>query len=162
MRLFIGIKLDTKAIKKIDSYMNYLYQTGVRGTYTKTNNIHLTLEFLGEVDKDKVNKLIDIINSIDISKLDYLEMDKTKMLKSIITLNVVKSDSLLEVQKDLHLKLKESGFILQERPYSPHITLVREASKNLEENIKVVSPVSKIILFESVRINNSLVYKELN
>ena len=84
------------------------------------------------------------------------------MLKSIITLNVVKSDSLLVVQKDLHLKLKESGFILQERPYAPHITLVREASKNLEENIKVVSPVSKITLFESVRINNSLVYKELN
>lgn len=162
MRLFIGIKLDTKAIKKIDSYMNYLYQTGVRGTYTKTNNIHLTLEFLGEVDKDKVSKLLDIINSVDISKLEYLEIDRTKMLKSIIVLNVLKSDILLEVQKDLHLKLKVNGFNLQERPYSPHITLVREASKSFEENIKVVSVVSKITLFESVRINNSLVYKELN
>ena len=99
MRLFIGIKLDTKAIKKIDSYMNYLYQTGVRGTYTKTNNIHLTLEFLGEVDKDKVNKLIDIINSIDISKLDYLEIDKTKMLKSIITLNA-RHDRMRRKQQD--------------------------------------------------------------
>ncbi len=161
MRLFIGVKLDNKALKKVDNYMNYLYQKGVRGNYTKLANIHLTFAFLGEVSSNKVDELVEIINSVDTSLLKTLTINKIKMLKSIITLNVLKEDNLLNVQKDLANKLNNSGYMLEQREYVPHITLVREASKPIEEDINIISEFTKITLFESVRTNNGLVYVDL-
>jgi len=161
MRLFIGIKLDNKALKKVDNYMNYLYQKGVRGNYTKLANIHLTLAFLGELSSDKVDELLEIINSVDTSLLKNLTINKIKMLKSIITLNVLKEENLLNVQKDLINKLNNSGYKLEQREYVPHITLVRETSKPVEEDINIISEFTKITLFESRRTNNGLVYVDL-
>lgn len=164
MRLFIGIKLDNIAIKKIDKYMGYLYQNGIKGNYTRLSNIHLTLSFLGEQSEEKVEEIIEIIKTIDISKLitEELVITKTKMLKNILSLEVCKTNSLANVQKDLTQKLNDKGYKLETREYTPHITLVRECNKALQENITIKSKIEKITLFESVRVNNSLVYKELN
>ena len=162
MRLFIGIKLDNKALKKVDNYMNYLYQKDVKGNYTKLANVHLTLAFLGDVSSDKVDELLEIINSVDTSSLKSLKINKIKMLKSIITLNVIRENILLNVQKDLTNKLNEKGYKLDQREYVPHITLVREASKTIEEDINIISEFTKITLFESIRTNNGMVYVDLS
>ena len=162
MRLFIGIKLDNKALKKVDNYMNYLYQKGVKGNYTKLANVHLTLAFLGDVSSDKVDELLEIINSVDTNSLKSLKINKIKMLKSIITLNVIRENILLNVQKDLTNKLNEKGYKLDQREYVPHITLVREASKTIEEDINIISEFTKITLFESIRTNNGMVYVDLS
>ena len=50
MRLFIGIKLDDIAIKKVNNYYKYFYSEKVKGNFTDLSNLHLTLSFLGEIN----------------------------------------------------------------------------------------------------------------
>lgn len=170
MRLFIGIKLDEVAHKKVMGIMDNLYSQGFRGNFTNKNNIHLTLSFLGDVDENKVDELIDIINTKDIwenDKNNTLNITKVKTLKDMIVLEVELTKQLQELQAKLANKLKNKGYKLENRPYYPHITLVRQytsiTNKQMENmEIDINSNFKKIILFESKRIRKDLVYISLN
>ena len=50
MRLFIAIELDDSIKKTITGTMHELKKSGVRGSYVASNNLHLTLAFIGEVE----------------------------------------------------------------------------------------------------------------
>lgn len=164
MRVFIGIKLDDITLKKINSYFNLFYSSGVRGNYTKLNNVHMTLAFLGEVSEDKITLLKEIIRSIDISNLKELKLERLSMLKDILIGDIVKSDEITYVHDELIEKLKENNFNVDEKKFSPHLTLVRKAinyDKFIGKELNLKSSVNKITLFESKRINNDLVYIDL-
>lgn len=83
MRLFIGIKIDDKAKKKINSYFNLLYENKVTGNYTKISNLHMTLVFIGEISEDKVEVIKGILRSIEI-KTNVINITKMTMLKDIL------------------------------------------------------------------------------
>lgn len=163
MRVFIGINLDDKTLKKINSYFNLFYSSGVRGNYTKLSNVHMTLAFIGEVNNDQIPLLKKIISDIDISNLTYLTMEKLTMLKDILIAKIQESNEITYVHNELIKKLKENNFNIDEK-FSPHLTLVRKATNYdmfLDRKLDLVSNVNKITLFESRRINNDLVYIDL-
>ena len=64
----------------------------------------------------------------------------------------------------LDKELKEKGFELDNKPYTPHITLGREVVYNADFNIKSITyipidvNVEKITLFESTRVKGVLTY----
>ena len=65
MRLFIAIQLSGEIRNGLSAVRTYLKDHGVRGNYTKTENLHLTLAFIGEYsDPDFV--------------LEVLRSDRTK------------------------------------------------------------------------------------
>lgn len=164
MRLFIGIKLDNQAINKIKAIDNYLYSQSIRGNYTNYNNIHLTLIFLGEVKKENVNKIIEVANSIDTSNLKQITINEVVNFKEMIIAKVRKSQELDSVYNQLFEKLINLHYSIQNRPFFPHITLVRETNQMIGNviNKEIISGVSKVTLFESKRVNNELQYIPLN
>ena len=162
MRLFIGIKLDSKCIKKIDNYYKFFYSENVSGNYTSLENLHLTLYFLGEVDEDRINEIKSIINSVKL-EISELEIIKFTRLKDMLVGEVKKTKELISIYNDLSNKLKQNGFKINENSFYPHITLIRQVNNlkefkfiNSELNLKF--SFNKITLFESTRINNKLVY----
>ena len=48
MRLFIAITLSDAMKDALIDVQNTMYEHGVRGNYTKEENLHLTLAFIGE------------------------------------------------------------------------------------------------------------------
>lgn len=174
MRLFIGIKLDEIALKKVLAIMDSLYQNGIRGNFTNKNNIHLTLSFLGEINENNVSEIINIINDEEIkeiiNKIENLHITKMKPLKDMIVLELELTKSLEQLQKTLTKKLKNKGYRLEDRSYYPHITLVRQYTKssndmyitNIVKDVDIFSTVTKVILFESKRIRKDLIYISLN
>ena len=48
MRLFIGLPLSPEGRKQAADYMTALRKAGVKGTFTRPENLHVTLAFLGE------------------------------------------------------------------------------------------------------------------
>ena len=55
MRLFIAFQLSEDMKRALVSVRNALKKGGARGTFTKTENLHLTLAFIGEYpDPDRV------------------------------------------------------------------------------------------------------------
>lgn len=162
MRLFIGIKFDEKTMVLIDRIQGMLYNEGMKGNFTNKNNIHLTLSFLGEVNNDKVDVLKKIIDSIDVSKINTIDITGIDVLKDMIILNVNKSVELDNIYNDLVNKLSNNNFNIDKRPYFPHVTLVREKNKDYKKELNIKSKFTKITLFESTRINGVLTYIPLN
>ena len=59
MRLFIAIQLSDSIRNSLTAVQTYLRDHGVRGNYTKIENLHLTLAFIGEYsDPDLVLEAI--------------------------------------------------------------------------------------------------------
>lgn len=167
MRAFIGIKLEDKYKKKLENIRSFLIQSKVMGNFTNINNIHLTLCFIGEIKEENVSAIKEMISQIDISELN-IEVSSIKVFKSYLILKVDKNDRLLGIQKKISDELIKQGFNIDRKEFFPHITIVREV-KNVNEkdldsvnkNIKMMSKVSKIELFESKRVNGQLIYISL-
>ena len=49
MRLFIAIQLSDEMKKSLTATLHNLKKQGIKGNYTPTQNLHMTLAFLGEV-----------------------------------------------------------------------------------------------------------------
>ena len=163
MRLFIGIKIDQKAQKKINGYFNFFYENKVSGNYMKLSNLHMTLVFLGETDERKVSTIKDIISNINL-KIDSIKIAKTAMLKDILVGEVVKGPELEEIYQTLKKELKKIGFTFEDGKLYPHVTLIRKVNnqeKFVDKEMNIVSYFDHITLFESKRINNELIYVDL-
>lgn len=167
MRAFIGIKLEDKYKKKLENIRSFLIQSKVMGNFTNINNIHLTLCFIGEIKEENVSAIKEMISQIDISELN-IEVSSIKVFKSFLILKVDKNDRLLGIQKKISDELIKQGFNIDRKEFFPHITIVREVKNvnekdldSLNKNIKMMSKVSKIELFESKRVNGQLIYISL-
>ena len=50
MRLFIAIQLSDEMKKSVISTMHELKKAGVKGSYVPSQNLHVTLAFIGETE----------------------------------------------------------------------------------------------------------------
>lgn len=161
MRIFIGIGLGIEqksAILKVQDELKHI----ASGRFTRVDNLHLTLNFLGEVDAER---LVLVIKAADeaasVTECFNIEFDRLGKFpsgrKSIIWLGVSERRELLDIYSRLSERLELYGFRREERPYSPHLTLAREArlEKPLESlELSAISGtlsqhISEITVYES-------------
>ena len=91
MRAFLGIDFDSVSFKKINNLMLNLSKSGVKGNFTKKDNLHLTLLFLGELNKEEINQVENIMDSIEFSDFT-IEIKKLTSLKDMLVLEVESVD----------------------------------------------------------------------
>lgn len=156
MRTFIGIRLDD-CINEINSLMDRFRGQDSKANYTKLNNIHLTLEFLGEIDAEELRIIEDIFSTLDFTEFS-IELFEVTNLRDLIIIKVKENKHLNSLHYKLKQKLKENGFKLQNRKFFPHITLARKSNLEIDEVISLKSKVNKIYLFHSKRTSGGLHY----
>jgi len=171
MRLFIGLAFD-------DRIKNAVYGVSLQicpmneGDFTKKENLHLTLKFLGEVQ----GSLLPIICSAMLAAVTEqsafsltsarLGSFKGKNGDKTLWLGIDESAGLLNLFELLESALSVSGFAAEIHPLRAHITLARRAVFGDELFSKaaippMIIPVNKVTLFESAGINGELIYKPL-
>lgn len=156
MRAFIGIRLDD-CISNIVSIMDDLRQRDKTANYTLLNNIHITLEFLGEINELEIKKIEDIFSKIYFNSFE-ITLNKVSRFKNMIILGVKQNNVLSNLQGFINKELKLEGFLLENRKYFPHVTLARKSNLEINKDINLQSKVNEVILFSSERINNCLTY----
>lgn len=174
MRLFIGVELaeDVKSI--LENYQNTLKQESYRGNYSRKENLHLTLFFIGETSADDLSLWEGIISDVAKRTSTFaLELAGVNSFvrnrRHIVYVEEKKHKELLNLWDTLIKEINKRGINSQVGEYTSHITLAREAefNKSFDEikkgfvNLKLTSPVQDIILFESTRINGVLTYLPL-
>lgn len=145
MRFFIAIEFNENIKEIISNVQREVLEISDDGNFSRKENIHLTLYFIGQANDNMIEGLKDIIDSsINNFKSFSLNLDRlgffSKKNKKILWIGVKGELNLLyNLHMILEQKLKEKGFPIEERPYTPHITIARQVS--LKENIKELTKI---------------------
>lgn len=172
MKLFIAINLNERIKDYLMTAIHELKKAAVKGNFTHRDNLHLTLIFLGELGPDRAEAVKTVLNRIKGEPFLLSLSDFGKFKRNggdIHWAGVDKSDTLITIQKELASDLKKEGFSLEDRAFSPHLTLGREvrltdpagSPYDALPASKQEMVVSRISLMKSERINGKLVYSEL-
>lgn len=166
MRLFIAILFSRETKERIASIRDSLHEEALRATYTKKENLHLTLDFLGELPASSLGRIRECIDSVECVpfRLTFRQLGRFRRPDGDTWyLAVDGGRELKRLQGDLHKALLEAGFKLEKRPYTAHVTLARRvmvpvSGQPFEAFSEMVGGVSLML---SERIDGQMVYTEL-
>ncbi len=132
MRVFIAVEIsDVDILKKIQRFQENL-QIDVKPT--KINQIHFTLQFLGEIDEEKCEKVKDLLRTITFFQfnLSLKEVGGFPNLKNprIIWIGTDKkgAEKLIKITNEIEMKLTSLGFE-KNKKFKPHLTIFRVKHK---------------------------------
>ncbi len=164
MRLFIAIHFDEKTIAEIGKIRDELRSKASAGRFTRDDNLHLTLVFLGEVDEGLIPAIRHAMNRVSV-ELFILQFSSIGFFNradgQIWWVGIEPNAMLIEVQSFLSRQLAEAGFTMEKRKYTPHLTLGRNIRLKTQPE-KTISPfeyrVGSISLMKSENINGKTIY----
>ncbi|CUH93614.1 RNA 2',3'-cyclic phosphodiesterase [Herbinix luporum] len=174
MRLFTAITFEDQIKDSLWEAMEKLSFNVIKGSFTAKDNLHLTLNFIGETKKIELVKeameeavFAANIKSFNLSIGGFGRFSRRD--GDICFIGVKREENLLGIQKELTNRLKSAGFDLENREYKPHITLarrVRFAGGFRDDElasliVNLSQKVQKISLMKSEHINGRLTYTEI-
>ena len=132
MRVFVAIEISKEEIlKKIQTFQK---NVGIDAKPTKIDQIHFTLEFLGEIDQVKYDQVKDVMEKISFSSFDITlkGVGVFPNLKNprVIWIGIDKNgaEKLIFIANEVGIKLTTLGFE-KEKKFKPHLTVFRVKKK---------------------------------
>lgn len=159
MRLFIAVPLPKGVKQKLLELQQPI--EGIR--WQSREQMHLTLKFVGEVDKKTTSKLRNELDSIShsdffitITGIGYFPEGKQP---KVVWVGIKENVSLEALHKKVEDHCEKIGIDPESRPYKPHVTIGRtkNGSKrvvtsfiNQHKKIRIPDiPISQFALYES-------------
>ncbi len=163
MRLFIAINFEERFVEELVSLQDRLRSAGVSGNYTKKENLHMTLAFVGEYGNP--DDVLCAIESVELKPIT-IRLDGLQLFRDMYFAHVEKNQRLEGYVRKLRRTLAENGIPFDRKKFSPHITLIRKVSfiNGLPEiaGLPVAeTEASRVSLMLSERGKNGMVYTEL-
>ncbi len=133
IRSFIAIELPDELRRELGQLEARL-QSGEqpRVKWVNPNSIHLTLKFLGDIDRDRVGEIIGATEEAVRGTSPFrLKVKDTGVFPNIKRAQVAwvgfsgDVDRLLQLQQRLESGLESLGFAPESRAFTPHLTLAR-------------------------------------
>lgn len=163
MRIFIAIRLTEAFKASIMDAQEGLREQGVRGNFTRPENLHLTLAFIGETDR-----IDDIKAAVASVKLDPFVITTGQLgcfngRSRVLWMGIQGKEKMKTLALRLRKALDERGINYSHGPFQPHITLVRQPTETpLDIKPEDASmTVREIAVMKSERIDGRLVYTTL-
>lgn len=128
MRIFIAVNFPPDVRKQLAFIAEELRKHSSGGRFVKEELFHLTLEFMGNLDEEEVQRLIRLFHDFTFPSfyLQFYGLGSFKKQKGKTWwLGIKDSSELSALKADLHDRLGEAGFPLEERIFRPHVTLGR-------------------------------------
>lgn len=161
MRLFIAIRFPGNIKDALSDTMADMRRQGVCGNFSRTENLHLTLAFLGEVESPEgILRAMDRINAAPIR----LDLGEGGSFGDLYWVGFKESPELKDYVKRLRVQLKKDGIWFDSKAFRPHITILRKARHTEKLQLhtrKETFTASKVSLMKSERIEGKLTYTEI-
>lgn len=175
MRLFTAILFNTDIEEALYQTEERLRSQSKSGTFTGKENLHLTVNFIGETKRLEEVKasMRSAVNKIAAGSFFLTIGGFGKFRRregDIYWVGVEREATLWKLQKELAKELIEAGFYdIDDMEYTPHLTLGRRVivkegfnAKDMEASITPMKmKVAKISLMQSERLGGKLVYTEI-
>ena len=164
MRLFAAILLSPDMVSALCRVQDALRRRGVEGNYTRAENLHLTLAFIGDYpDPDAV---LEALGELRFAPF-RLELDGLGAFGELWWAGLKESRELDALVRRLRHALADAGIPFDRKPFRPHITLIRKPCfpRRVElasvELPQTASPVERVSLMLSTRGRAGMIYTEL-
>lgn len=177
MRLFIALDLPDDVRAELAAAQGRLRRGGHAVRWASAEGLHLTLQFLGEVEEGRVEGLLAVLAGLPASsfalRLGGLGAFPSAERPRVIWVGLDGYlDALGELQRAVTAATLPLGFPAEERPYAPHLTLGRARqdvgaaqTRALAEALRAAAPPAPLswragrpLLFHSVSTPNGVVY----
>lgn len=173
MRIFVAIEISSNEI--IDSISKFQSEININAKPVEPHNLHFTLQFLGEISQDTVEKVMMSLNSVKFSSfmINFKGVGAFPKLKfpRVIWIGTDENggNSLIKLAKKVENTLIPLGFSI-DKPFKPHITVFRiknkigDVSKELDKFKSIDFGTQEITSFklkQSVLSSKGPVYSDL-
>jgi len=177
-RIFIAVKVEPEETLSvmISSMKSRLDSEKIK--WVDSENLHLTLSFLGDTDEKKINLIHEMLRKQCGGSGNFefiiigLGVFKSLANPRVIWTGIESSERLLELNRLVVNGLGNIGFVMEDRPFKPHLTIGR--IKYLQDKTVLKTFVEKyqnkeiqkakvqeLILYESILLPSGAVYKPL-
>ncbi len=127
MRLFVAIQLSDEIRASITETMHGLKKAGVKGSYVPTNNLHLTLAFIGETrDTAAVKAALQTVSF----KPFHLALSEMGTFGDLLWVGLKGGQGLNGAAREVRRALDEAGIAYDTKKFVPHITMIRGMTGN--------------------------------
>ena len=160
MRLFIAIKLSDAMKAALIDAQNDLYDRGARGNFTREENLHLTLAFIGEAPS--AEPALAALESVAFKPFP-LALDGMGAFGDLWWAGMRASAPLDAVVRRIRHALADAGIPFDRKRFSPHVTLVRRATGDAS-GVRIDGAsmrVERICLMRSDRGKSGMIYTEI-
>jgi len=174
IRAFIAINCNEETKKLLLSVQEKIKAQSVKGNFSRPENLHLTLVFLGDTPEAQIPAICSSIESamrppvasftLAFSQTGFF----THSNKELWWIGAENAAPSLAILKNLKQRITDglstNGVSFDNRPFNPHITLGREIKHNAPivlPQLKINFPVNRISLMKSERLDRVLVYTEI-
>jgi len=176
LRVYIAIDFENQVKDYFDKITCYIKDHCTEGSFTRKNNFHMTIRFIGEVDEVQVDKLKGVLDKVvvNINPFELRLSDLgifTKKKTNILWIGLEETPMLSHLHKELSTLLKEEKIRFYDKLFMPHVTLGRRvelASDSIDLNSlvdfeRISIPVRAITLMaskeEEGKLNGVPIYK---
>ena len=140
MRSFIAIAVPESVLKSCQDIMVQLRNLNPQGRFAKTQSIHLTLQFLGDIEEEQIPGIAEILEQAGKGVTPFdLEVGRLGVFPHlthprVVWIGVEPVDALMTLQSKIQQGLEPLGFPKENRDFHPHLTLLRlKSRKNLRQ-----------------------------
>lgn len=164
MRLFIAIQFEEKILDALEDFQDDMRAQGVTGNYTRRENLHITLAFIG--DYGNTDKVLDAVEQADFRPFD-ISLEGVGAFGELFWAGIAENPGLTGYVKRLRRELAAQGIPYDKKKFSPHITLIRKVSYRngkaipVSEALKGSMRVTRVSLMKSERGKQGMIYTEL-
>ena len=124
MRLFIAINFNEELKDALLDIQDALWDCGMHGNFTKEENMHMTLAFIGEYPDPR--RVKDIVEGIAFDPFE-IKLSGIGSFGRLWWVGTEASEPLVKLAKNLRHRLADAKIPFDKKKFSPHITVVRNA-----------------------------------
>ena len=155
MRQFIALTFNSSFKEELVHIMDTLKEEGIQGKYYDSDNLHMTLAFFGETNRQ--DKIMEIIQSIPFPAIT-ITINRIGHFKKIYWVGIQENSELDTYVNILRNTLKEHNIPFDEKPFYPHITILRKAEEGDRTLQEVSTKDIKVELLQAHYLEEGLKY----
>lgn len=166
MKLLISINFEEESKNILYNHMQLLTRSCDKGVFTKKDNIHLSLVYVGETTQ--IGAVVETMDAIDAEQFEITLSDNGKFRRSggeVYWVGIEKSPELVRLQKILYRSLVRKGVMKEKNEFKPHLTVSRETviakDKIPEADFSTVIPVKRVSLMKCEPTRDGITYTEV-
>ncbi|MGR9087081.1 MAG: RNA 2',3'-cyclic phosphodiesterase [Gammaproteobacteria bacterium] len=161
-RLFFGLWPDANTRQRCDEVAKVICRTGDKPV--RADNLHVTLVFLGGVDAETEASLTSAAFKIAAPQLaiTFDRLDFWRKPRIVCLTGRTEGSALKTLVAELNALAHTFGIAADERPYTPHVTLIRKAKPIKAVTFEpIIWTTDSFCLVESISLAEGVEYRIL-